>query len=1138
MPPTPSRRAWPRARRAQARTALACLAAALAACGGGGGPSSPPAAEPPPPDEAPGYQLPYELYLPGTLTQWSHTAENRFIFNAARGVYHLDNVRAGLAGADGGRSLKISSAGWTHQFGLGPNGAATPVEQSTLRFDGSRSVTQLQHHADSKNLYLPLDSDAADPAGRVLLDFEVRVLEPGPTPKVRLTIVKDEPTLTDTLSVQAGSDPAAILGYRGDGNYVGALYLQAGDNRVRLTAADGRRWQAHLGAGQQSAALVPCEGTCDSTLTVDVGFWYEVHVAAPGGATAPTLALRRLTPDEAKPVAPHFDADGEPQAQAYPPYAGEPGGRSETVRVSVSDRRAPRRRYTLSSTAEQRDGTPQYRVVEEDAAHPVVRTGSLLFDALFAMAVDDARLDSVKAIQDGSYDAGHAVACDCFQTGEKWTYVWTRDLSYAAHLGLAGFDAQRVVNSLLFKTSDWRDGVAAPGSLPPGSTQIVQDTGSGGSWPVSTDRVTWAWAAESVLAQLTGDARSRFAAQAWAALRGTLEADREAAFDARQGLYGGEQSYLDWRTQTYAPWITDNLSRMASSKALSTNVGHYQALRLAARLAAERGETALAARYGGWADALRLAINQTFWLPAEQRYASLTSTGDDPAAVHKFDMLGTALAVLSGVASEAQAREALARYPHAPFGVPVYEPQQPHVPVYHNRALWPFVTAYALRAAARVQNPLVAANAVDSLMRGAALNLSNMENLEWLTGKAWYDDGPAINSRRQLWSVAGYLNMVTETLFGLQVDANGLQLRPFLTANARQAMGASDTAVLDRVQWQGRPLKVVLHLPPMTPGDGFYAPSSVTLNGQPVSGILSREHLSASTNTLEVRFGPLQAGDARITRVPVVSSTSHDDWRVFSPEAPVIDGLGLAQGRLSVSFSDPGNAGAGQSVRYNIWRDGVLAQAGLQSLRWTDPVPPQPGQRRCYAVEAVFDGSGHRSHHSAPACWEEGAVQVIGVDDARVQSNVPVSPAGNGLALPTLLDWGRPGDTLQLDELILARDGLHGFELSYNNRQHAINSGITNAVKLLRILRPDGSEAARGIVQMPNVEDRDGQHPLVLSTQVQARLAAGRYRLELLDYFNMSYLRTNASYAGSGGLSGPVNRASIAALRVVYLGGP
>ncbi|WP_434430255.1 hypothetical protein [Aeromonas veronii] len=115
-----------------------------------------------------------------------------------------------------------------------------------------------------------------------------------------------------------------------------------------------------------------------------------------------------------------------------------------------------------------------------------------------------------------------------------------------------------------------------------------------------------------------------------------------------------------------------------------------------------------------------------------------------------------------------------------PYGAPVYFPQQPDMPVYHNRAIWPFVSAYGLKAAAMVQNVAVVDHHIDSLMRGAALNLSNMENLEWLSGQPSLMDlthpdltGPVINSQRQLWSVGGYLGMVTDTTFGYKVEEGG-----------------------------------------------------------------------------------------------------------------------------------------------------------------------------------------------------------------------------------------------------------------------------------------------------------------------------------------------------------------------------
>ncbi|HET7358748.1 MAG TPA: TIM-barrel domain-containing protein, partial [Rhodanobacteraceae bacterium] len=120
-------------------------------------------------------------------------------------------------------------------------------------------------------------------------------------------------------------------------------------------------------------------------------------------------------------------------------------------------------------------------------------TASVLFDGLFAMAQDDLRRDSVDAIRDDAFDHGQAMPCHCFETGAKWHYVWTRDLSYAVDLGLWRFDPSRSRNGLEFKLS----GVRAEGV--PQGLYPMQDTGSGGSWPISTDRVVWFLGARHLL---------------------------------------------------------------------------------------------------------------------------------------------------------------------------------------------------------------------------------------------------------------------------------------------------------------------------------------------------------------------------------------------------------------------------------------------------------------------------------------------------------------------------------------------------------------------------------------------------------------------------------------------------------------
>ena len=385
-------------------------------------------------------------------------------------------------------------------------------------------------------------------------------------------------------------------------------------------------------------------------------------------------------------------------------------------------------------------------------------TASVLFNGLYAMAQDDLRLDSVSAIRDGAFDHGAPIPCHCFETGLKWPYVWTRDLSYSIDLGLWRFDAARARNGLDFKLS----GVRVP-TVPQG-LYVMQDTGSGGSWPISTDRMVWFLGARHLL----GD--KKFADKVWTALQDTLAQDQRYVFDPGFGLYRGETSFMDWREQSYPAWTADNVRFIAQSYALSTNVLHYEALQLAATLADAHHEATAANDYRIHAAALKQAINMHFWRADRGMYMSYI--GGDGTAVDTYDLLGISLAVTSGVADGERARQTLANYPSWPAGSPVMWPERADQPIYHNRAIWPFVSAYALRAARTVNDPVRITHEIESVMRGAALYGSNMENYELLTQGQHVDEGklsgPVVNSPRQLWSVAAYLDVVTEGVFGLE----------------------------------------------------------------------------------------------------------------------------------------------------------------------------------------------------------------------------------------------------------------------------------------------------------------------------------------------------------------------------------
>jgi hypothetical protein len=471
--------------------------------------------------------------------------------------------------------------------------------------------------------------------------------------------------------------------------------------------------------------------------------------------------------------------------------------------------------------------------------------------------------------------------------------------------------------------------------------------------------------------------------------------------------------------------------------------------------------------------------------------------------VAKFDLLGEALAVTSGIADPARARDIVAHYPHAPFGPPVYYPEQPGVAIYHNRANWPFVTAYDLEAAAQVANVAVADNDFDSLVRAAALHLTNTENLEWLTGRSQYDDGPVINSPRQLWSVAGYFGMVAKVIFGYHVERLGIRIRPFLTAHMR-ALLSGDTATLINLYYQGRGLTIELHLPPAEAA-GYYPPAQITLNGRAVSGLITSSELKPE-NRIVVTFHPSRTGDDRILKAAEVAPNSHDDPRVFAPQAPSIDVVMIDQ---HASLSIEAVTSSPQALRYAIWRDGVLKVQNLNALTWLDPQRLTPERRHCYRVTASSD-SGNASHPSAANCIG-GATRTI---------SWPAVTAPSGSVAAAALRFK------------VKRAGMYALSLTYDNHAYDINTGVTNAVKRIELLNRQDRIVATGMVQMPHIQPEGAAHPYRQSTELRLLLAAGDYALKPIDYFNMSYLQANAGYVHAGGQSGPLNDADVKGLQI------
>lgn len=796
-------------------------------------------------------------------------------------------------------------------------------------------------------------------------------------------------------------------------------------------------------------------------------------------------------------------------------------------RVTVSVDGTDLRTYTLSSTHPQRDNGPSTRTFAEADGKPRLRSGSPLFDALFSLAIHEAEEASVSEIRDGGFQNGGGVPCPCFETGEKWTYVWTRDTSYAAWLGLWAVDPRRTRDSLLFKLSAPKGG---------GGEQIVQDTGSGGSWPVSSDRVVWALAAREVEKALPEPERTAFRERAFQALINTLEHDRTRLWDPADGLYRGEQSFLDWREQSYPAWTAADVVPIAESRSLSTNTAHYGLLRTAAAWGAAAGHPR-AATWATWADDLGRAMRDAFWRGADDMPISAMTLGPfNPTPLDRGDHLGVALSVLEGVFSPEQGAQAIAAWPHTPYGPPVIWPQQPSTAIYHNRSIWPFVTAYGAMAAAKVGNEAVFDHDVTSLVRGAALNLSNMENLEFLTGRPWVEagaeSGPVVNSRRQLWSVGGYVAMVVRGLFGVSPDETGIRVQPFLTPGTHAAWlgGATELSLLG-LTWQDREIDVFLHLPePGEPDGRAYVVEQVALDGDEVADGLVPTARVANGSRIDITLvDPELTSDATL-RVEVDNGDFRRFWPPPSPPAP---GLRREGDGLVVSWTSNPEA----DVHWDLWRDGVRIADHLPTPVWTDGGADPDGRSACYTVTAVYTSSGLASQPSPPSCWwGAGSERVLEVDawGLRQARGDGVWSEQHGRA--HYMDWGDPDDALELAAIRPRWTGLHRVQLVYGNGAGPINTGITCAVKRVRIYDAAGALVHEGTIAMPHLADWARWEE---STTTDVELQADQtYSILIEDDWNMSYFAHFTPYTGGlGGGAGSFNRVNIHALRLLAMEG-
>ncbi|MFN5333685.1 MAG: glycogen debranching protein [Bacteroidota bacterium] len=600
---------------------------------------------------------------------------------------------------------------------------------------------------------------------------------------------------------------------------------------------------------------------------------------------------------------------------------------------------------------------------------PAYKSEQPIVDALYNLSLEEA----LKNIE----------ADSTFRTGLEWGGVWTRDISYSILLAFAYHQPDIAKISLLKKVKRKR---------------IVQDTGSGGSWPVSSDRTVWVLAAWE-LYKVTGD--KDWLSLSFEIVKNTLEDDDKVLFDPTTGLYKGESSFLDWREQTYPRWM--NNADIYMSQNLGTNVLHYQANKIAGMMAKELGQSAVF--FERRAETIRKSIHKNLWNPDKGYYNQYLYGRKNLIPSKRFEALGEALSILFDVPDQQQAASIMERSPLTTYGVTCIYPQIPGIPPYHNNSIWPFVQAYWNLAAAKVGNEAALNHGLASLYRAGAFFLTNYENMVASTGDF---KGTEVNSARMLWSMAGNIAMVHRVFMGMQFETKGIRFSPVVPV----AYGGTKT--LRGFVYKNATLNISVM------GTGK------EIKTFKIDGVAVKDPFIADTLT-----GVHQI-DIELLNKPLAYQKINLTSNQFSLPAPSVV---VGNGELIWDTI----RGA---ISYHVYRNGNFQQS-IKGTSW-ELIPSEPGE---YAVCAV-DNRGYTSFISEPIYYK-GNLQTQILEIESVVSPSPLAYTQfTGTGFVELSTESNQDITIPVT---VEKDGIYNIDFRYSNGSGPWNTDNKCAIRSLYV---------------------------------------------------------------------------------------
>ncbi len=693
-------------------------------------------------------------------------------------------------------------------------------------------------------------------------------------------------------------------------------------------------------------------------------------------------------------------------------WAGDTIYQEEFIATAVSP-------YEIRSTYSARPGyfmpiAKEWKKKNDLSPYPSLSSGNCLHQAVYNMALDE----MVNAVEPDT----------TLRTGKEWAGVWTRDVSYSILLSMAYLQPEASKISLMKKVDSLG--------------RIIQDTGSGGAWPVSTDREIWCIAAYEVY-KVTGD--RKWLEYIYPIIKNSLETDAKTVYDRETGLAKGETSFIDWREQSHPRWM--QCADIYNTETLSTSIVHAQAWKVLSEIASDLGHKKVAREAQEMSDRIAKGINTHLWMDDKGYYGMYLYGRDNLIMNPRAETLGESLAIMWDIADAERARSITENNPTTPFGAAVFYPQIADIPNYHNNALWPWVGCWWAIANAKVGNEEGVMQGIGAIMRPAALFCTNKENFNLDNGDIYTE----LNSSNMLWCLSGNLALTHKILFGIGYDKDRLVFHPFVP----KALGGE--LKLDNFKYRDAVLNITLK------GYGNEI-KSFTVNGKKqlpeilagkAKGVMNVEIVMADNEIPAMRVNNLPNEKAPLTPVAWLEGTT----LCWNP----------------IEYIN----------RYVIIRDGKRI-AETTSTTFDASVPGE------YQVIGVAD-NGTEGFASEPRSTRPVlTLQIPGESTSMTSGEIAYQPGKKvtGFNGDGFVELDKSSAAVDIP-VVIAEDGQYAIQLRYANGNGPVNTENRCGVRSIFV---DGKEA--GIVVMPH-RGRNNWSDWGLTNSLLMELPKGRHTVSI-----------------------------------------